>query len=191
MDEAVKKQQDLLAEFEKVADEMKKRPGGTRREHAGEAAQGGRAVAVQGRRPARRAGEPELSACGAAICRRRQLQRFGRNFGAGDQRGRQGLADHGRHGGLFRPPSLREDQVGPRRHAQAGRDRQPAAVGRRPQDRKRPVDRPVRILVRHARPLGRGSRRPRLQRIVHQLQSRKGACRRRSCWKCCRFSKGR
>ena len=53
------------------------------------------------------------------------------------------------------------------------------------------LDRPVRVLVGHARPLGRGPRRPGLQAAPAPAASRRAACRRRSSWKSSRSSKPR
>ena len=54
VDEAVTKQQDLLAEFEKIADELNRVLANLEGQHARQATEGGVAVAVQHRRPGER-----------------------------------------------------------------------------------------------------------------------------------------
>ena len=56
----------------------------------------------------------------------------------------------------YERPPVHAVQDGAGRDAQAGRDRRPEAAWRRHQEGEWRVDGPVRILVRHARPLGRG-----------------------------------
>ena len=190
MDEAVRKQRDLLAEFEKIADELNRvlanLEGSTlvKRLKAASRLQykiGGRigdqlGDDVRRRRPAGR---------------RDGLEGPRRDGRAGRQGQPRRLADHGRHAVVLRAPAVPPLQDRARRDAEAGRHRQPAAARRRPQEGERRLDRPVRVLVRHARPLGRGPGRPGVQRHSAQAASRATACRRRSCWKSSRSSRPR
>ena len=142
------------------------RPGQPRREHAGQAAQGRLAAPVQDRRPDRRPARRRPSASAASRSPAAPAKVLG-ELAEQEAQGQPGrLDDHGRHAGVLRAPAVRPVQDGARRDAEAGRHRQPAAARRRRQEGERRVDRPVRILVGHARPLGRRPGRPGVQRHV-------------------------
>ena len=154
VDEAVVKQQDLLAEFDKIADELNRvlanLEGSTLLKRL-------KAASRLQSKVGGRISDQVSAAFGVAGYRlgnepAKVLGEMSRARGQGQPRR---LADHGRHARLLRAQAVHAVQDGARRDAAARRRRQLAHARRRGEEGKRPVDRPVRILVGHARPLGR------------------------------------
>ena len=184
------KQQDLLAEFEKIADELNRvlanLEGSTlvKRLKAASRLQykiGGRIDDQVGdafgvdRRPVD-AGAVEGP------------RRAGRAGGQGEP-GR--LADHGRHAVVLRAPAVRAVQDRARRDAEARRGRQPAAARRRPEEGERRCRSPSANSGPTRSTAGPRTWSTPRRAARARAPSRGAACRRRSCWKCCRSSKAK
>ena len=78
MDEAVEQQQDLLAEFEKIADELNRVLANLEGSTLVKRLKAAVAAPVQGRRPDQRAGEPTLRRGGPSTRRRRRRRSWPR-----------------------------------------------------------------------------------------------------------------
>ena len=191
MDEAIKKQEDLLAEFDKVADELKK--ASWRSSKAALWSNVSRRRRGFNIKVAGRLGDQVNDLFGLAAARSAggATQCAGPDF---EQETKEGDkislimddmdAYYDRHR-FVKIKSVLDDM---RKQDVVGNLRELAGDLK---NRKGTVDRPVRVLVRHARSLGRGSGRPRLLRHVSGLQIARGASRPRSCWKCCKSSRAR
>ncbi len=164
-----RQQRDLLAEFEKVADELNRvlanLEGSTlvKRLKAASRAQDKIAGRIDD-------GLDETFGVAQNRVKPEQakvLAEMGRGGGQGEPRR---LQHHGRPGRLLRAAAVRPVQVGARRDAAEGRHRRPPPARRRPPEGERPLDRPVRVLVGLARPLGRGPRRPGQLRVLPRRQ---------------------
>ncbi len=167
LEEAVVAQQDLLAEFEKIADELnkvlanlegstlvKRLKSASREQYkvAGQIAE--QLPATFGKR-----GSPEPA-----------KEVLSQVSSVEEASSHNAVDHHGRHAGLFRPPPIPALQNRARPDARRRRRGQPAATERRRGERNRHVHRPGRILVRHVRSLGRRPGRSGLRRQVPWLQ---------------------